>query len=259
MKIAIDANEAFRTQLVGIGRYVRHLVGHLATLAPEEELVFLGIRSPEMDSSFVDPKALRLLRSPKYRSVWSQLRLPLHLLRHHYDLLHLLEHKIPPLYMGKTVVTIYDLGIFKFPDTVPKMERDRFFWFTRNAIRRATHIITISESSKNDICNVFETLPEKIDVVYLGVDHSFYHTGVTPIRRKTKYILSVGTLQPRKNYVMLIRAFKRLCRELTEPVELLIAGKTWMSDSIEKEAKEPPYADRVHLLGYVSDEQMPGL
>ena len=259
MRIAIDANEGFRQELVGIGRYARELVRHLAALDPREELIFLGIRSPKMEYDFVQPKSLRLLRSPAYRSLWSQVRLPLHLLRHRYDLVHLLEHKIPILYKHKTVVTIHDLGIYKFPDTIPKLERERFYLFTREAILNATHIITISQSSKRDICNIFGISPERIDVVYHGVDHSFYKLNVTPTKRKHPYILSVGTLQPRKNYVLLIRAFKRLCATLSVPIELLIVGKGWISDEIVKEAKEQPFTDRIHLLGYISQDQMPAL
>lgn len=259
-KIGIDANEGFRQKVVGIGVYTRHLVQELSKIATEEELIFLGIKANGVDTSFVKPGSLRLLWSPGYRSVWSQIRLPVHLLNHKYDVLHVLDHKLPRFCPGRTIVTIYDLAFFKFPETARKAHLTRFAWFTRDAIQRATHLITISESTKRDICEMYGVASSKVDVIYLGVDHSLFKPETLRAKRNSRYILSVGTLQPRKNYSMLIRAFNRLCGTISERVELLIVGKRgWLWEDIEREAKTSPYADRVHLLGYVPDEQMPGL
>jgi glycosyltransferase involved in cell wall biosynthesis len=130
-------------------------------------------------------------------------------------------------------------------------------WFTRNAVRRADRIIAISESTKRDLCELLGADAGRVDVVHHGVDHELFRPDVTPAQRTTPYILSVGTLQPRKNYVMLMRAFNRLCESRCKQIELLIAGQRgWMYDEIEAEAKKSPYAGRIHLLGYVGDEML---
>ncbi len=260
MRIAVDANEAFRPELVGFGVYARHLVQNLRALAPTEELVFLGIRSEPFGAEPEGSGNIVMLRSLAYRSAWSQLRLPLHLWRHRYDLFHSLEHKLPRASFCPTIVTIHDLAFLKFPETTRSAHRQRFVWFTRDAIRRATRIIAISESTKRDICQIFNASPDRIDVVYHGVDHSVYRPEAMRSRRSVPYLLTVGTLQPRKNFGMLMRAFNRLCSRWPQRIELLIIGKRgWMWEGIEQQARTGPYADRIHLLGYVPDEQMPSM
>ena len=260
MTIAINATESFWRRLTGTGVYVRHLVSQLMAMGFDEELVLLGIRASDIDTSFVRPDALRLLRSLRYRTVWSQIRLPLHMLRHDYDLIHLPEPKLPVWSPCRTVVTIHDLACMKFPETFGPMHRARLTWFSRDAVRRASRVIAVSNATKEDICTLFRILPEKIDVVHHGVDHAFFSPDVKPARRAMPYILSVGALQPRKNYSMLIRAFKQLCGRWRDPIELVIVGRRgWLWEPIEQEARRAPFAERIHLLGYIANEELAGL
>ena len=251
MKIAIDATESFWPKLTGTGVYTRQLLRALRPLLVSEELSVLGIRAAETDTSFVPPESLRLLRSPRYRTVWSQVRLPLHLLAHRYDLLHVPGHKLPVLAPCRTVVTIHDLAVLKFPDTFLPLHRQRLAWFTRNAVRRANRIIAISECTKRDLCELLEADPGRIDVVHHGVDHDLFRPDGSVAQRDRPYILSVGALQPRKNYLTLIRAYRRMKR----PVDLLIAGQRgWMWEEIEREA-----GNGVVVLGHVRDAELPAL
>ncbi|MGD0649901.1 MAG: glycosyltransferase family 1 protein [Verrucomicrobiia bacterium] len=251
MRIALDAFEAGFEPLTGTGRYVRGLLG---ALNGAEITAFLrhghGVKT--------GAAKLVALRCPVNRTVWSQARLPLALaMRRPFDVLHVPGHKLPALAPCKTVVTIHDLAFLKFPETFKPLHRQRLVWFTRNAVRRADRIIAVSESTKRDLCELLGAPDERIDVVHHGVDHELFRPDVAPAVRTAPYILSVGTLQPRKNYTMLIRAFKRLCERRREPVELLIAGQRgWLWEEIEAEADRTP---RVHLLGYVSDDQLPAL
>lgn len=260
MNIAIDATESFWPQLTGTGVYTRQLLRQLQAMSVPERFTVLGIRAAGIDTSFISRDSLRLLRSPRQRSLWSQIRLPLHLLCNRYDVLHVPGHKLPAFCPCRSVATILDLAVLKFPETFRPLHRQRLLWFTRNAARRADRLIAISESTKRDLCEQFGTPAEKIDVVHLGVDHEVFRSDVTPTTHRAPYILSVGTLQPRKNYVMLIRAFNRMCESRCKEVELLIAGQRgWMYEEIEVEAKKSAFADRIHLLGYVGDEMLPPL
>jgi glycosyltransferase involved in cell wall biosynthesis len=260
MKIAVDANEAFRTKLTGIGIYAKHLVQQLASLPASYDLTFLSLYSSEDSASVIGNYKIKLLRSLKFRTFWSQIRLPWHFIAHRYDLFHYLEHKLPPFTFCKTVITIYDLGFIKYPETAQALHRKRFLMFTRDAVRRSNRIISISHSTKKDVCEYFDISPDKIDVVHLGVDHTLYRPEAAPLKRTNPYILSVGTLQPRKNYLMLIRAFRNLCERTSGIVDLLIVGKRgWLWENIENEIKNGPFSERIHFLGYVPDEQMPSL
>ena len=257
MNFAIDAFEVSAEPPTGTGRYVRCLVDELLRTDAASLLTLLCRRNGRAVQAAAHVASLRC---PLNRTVWSQVRLPLHLLSHRYDLLHIPGHKLPALAPCRTVVTIHDLAFEKFPDTFKPLHRQRLVMFTRNAARRADRIIAISESTKRDLCELYSVAATKIDVVHHGVDHAVFHPNVRPARRPVPYVLSVGALQPRKGFPMLIRAFKRLCARWHEPIELLIAGQRgWMWEDIEAEAKLTPFAERVHLLGYVSDEQLPSL
>jgi len=186
--------------------------------------------------------------------------LPIHLLAHPYGILHLPDHKLPFFCPPRSVITVLDLAFMKYPQTFETFHRKRLVWFTENAVRRADRIIAISASTRSDLCDLLGVPREKIAVVHLGVDDAIYHPQVRPERRPVPYFVSVGALQPRKNYAFLIRAFKRLCGQCSEHVELLIVGqKGWMWEPIEEEARRPPFAERIHFLGYVADEQLPGV
>lgn len=260
MNIAIDATESFWPVLTGTGVYTRELVRHLLPLAPPDQLTILGIRATNQHTDFVPPHQLRLLRSPRYRSLWSQLRLPLHLARHRYDLLHVPGHKLPAFARCPAIATIHDLAFLKFPDTFSSLHRQRLIWFTQIAVRRSAHLIAISASTKRDLCDYLAVPPGKITVIPHGVNRQLFHPDVAPAARPRPYILSVGTLQPRKNYELLIRAFSELCTRYREPIELLIVGQRgWLYEPIERAARQSPLADRIHLLGYVPDPQLAAL
>ena len=260
MRIAIDATESFWPKLTGTGVYVRNLVKLLLSWNLGEELFILGIHARDTDAGYVRPDALRLLRSPTYRTLWTQGRLPLHLLRRRYDLLHLPDHKLPFWVPCRTIVTILDLAYMKFPDMFTRNHRERLAWFTRDAVSRATHTIAISHSTRNDVCDLLGVSPERVSTVHLAVDHERFRPDAPPARRDAPYILSVGALQPRKNFQFLLRAFKKLCSRRNARVDLIIVGqKGWMWEPIEREAAEGPSADRIHLKGYVPEEELASL
>jgi glycosyltransferase involved in cell wall biosynthesis len=260
MQIAIDGTEALLARQTGTGVYLRQLIRHLLESELGRDLTVLSMRGVDGNTGFIPENKLRLLRTPMVRTIWTQARLPLHMIAHRYDLVHLPDHKLPFWAPGDMIATILDLAVFKFPGMFEPMHRRRLEWFTRDAARRARRLLAISESTKNDLITMLGVQPERIDVTPLGADPEIYRPDVEPDKRPVPYVLTVGALQPRKNISLLIRAFKRACAHWREPVDLLIAGQRgWMWGPIESEAKAPPFAERVHLLGYVPDERLPSL
>ncbi len=254
MNIAFDAFEAGIQPRTGLSHYVECLLD--AILQTDKTNAYLVLYRHGHGVRTAGGQA-QPLRCSLNRTVWSQVRLPLALATRDFDLLHVPGHRAPWLLRGKLVVTIHDLAFLKFPDTFKKLHRQRLTWFTCNAVRRADRIIAISESTKRDLGELLGVESARIDVVHHGVDHDSFRPDVVPATRAAPYILSVGTLQPRKNYVMLIRAFKKLCETWRDPLELLIAGQRgWLWEEAEREALKRPFAERVHFLGYVPDEEL---
>jgi glycosyltransferase involved in cell wall biosynthesis len=261
VKIAFDAFEAGFHPRTGTSHYVAQLTEALLRVDSQNtyELFYKSghtiLNSPDSISAKPNP-----LWSPSNRTFWSQIRLPISLMRHSFDIIHSPGHRVPWGHNKKLICTIHDLAVLRFPEMFTPGHRTRLAWFTKSAVDRSNRIIADSEATKRDLCEFYKINPEKIDVVHLGVNSSLFHPHKISPRDQTPYILAVGALQPRKNYSLLIRAFERLCEIWQEPLELRIAGQRgWMWQPLEEQVKNSPVAKRIHLLGYVPETELPTL
>jgi len=135
------------------------------------------------------------------------------------------------------------------------------------SIGRATHILADSQATKNDLVNLWQVADDKITVLYCGVNERFQPVTdagrLTAVTQKyhisdQPYILSVGTVQPRKNYQMLIHAFEKVAARF--PHNLVISGgKGWLYDEKLAEVEKRGLNGRVHFIGFVDDEDLPTL
>jgi glycosyltransferase involved in cell wall biosynthesis len=218
--------------------------------------------------------------SQKKLDLWNKLRFPpIELLGFKADLLHCPDFLIPPTLNKNIVLTIHDLAFIRYPEF-------NFEWFikkytkevARNA-KNAKKIIADSQSTKNDIIQFLKINPEKIKVVYLAADNSFKKL-VDGEKNKNllknygidkKYILSVGTIEPRKNYITLIKAFNILkskalksnnydvdnSKEQYLDYKLVIVGRTgWKSEATYDELNNSPYKNDILFLGHVPDSNL---
>jgi len=197
--------------------------------------------------------------------LWHRLRLPLpvELVTGPLDLFYSPDFVLPPTRRAaRTLLTVHDLSFLHYPDAFVPTLRCYLERVVPRSVARADHVLADSEATRADLIAHLGTEPEKVDVLYSGVDPRFcpapeaneherlqerYTIGERP------YVLSVGTVQPRKNYIRLIRAFASLRAE----AHLLIAGgKGWLYEEIFAEAETH---ESVHLLGFVEDEDLPAL
>jgi glycosyltransferase involved in cell wall biosynthesis len=135
------------------------------------------------------------------------------------------------------------------------------------SVRQASHILADSEATRRDILERYAVRDEKVTVLYSGVSERFKpvenESRLRKVREKYRigkrpYVLSVSTLQPRKNYEMLIRAFKDIAA--TEPHNLVIAGgKGWLYERVLEEISLQGLDDRVRLIGFADDDDLPAL
>jgi glycosyltransferase involved in cell wall biosynthesis len=167
-----------------------------------------------------------------------------------------------------TVVTIHDLRVLHAPQDF----RPWFRTYARVVIprlaRRATRVITVSDMTRRDVMEHLGLPEERVVVVPNGVAISPQPSAVSerqpatgPYDLPTRYILAVGTLEPRKNLLRLFEAVRLLAeRPATKDVVLVHAGGYgWLADDILKAARSPALRDRVRLLGYVREEDMASL
>ena len=157
------------------------------------------------------------------------------------DLFHATDHHIPLIRGVPTVATIMDLIPLLHPEWIKQDLKSLKSWLFANSIRRADHIITISEYSKQDMVRHLGIEPERISVTPLGVDPIYFERIEAPQREavldkhglKPGFFLFVGTLQPRKNLPRVLEAFQQLPEDVRKAHPLVIVGRDgWSNEEL---------------------------
>jgi glycosyltransferase involved in cell wall biosynthesis len=166
---------------------------------------------------------------------------------------------------GKSIVNIHDLAFLKFPETTSeRIYKHHSRWVPYSA-RRADHIIAISEQTKNDIVEILDVPDSKVTVIPLAADEQFVPLSETEYRPVLKkyllhdpYILFVGTLEPRKNLLGLLKSYILLKKNNELIHKLVIVGaKGWKYTPMFDFVTEHGLEEDVIFLGFVSDEDLP--
>lgn len=281
MIFAIDGYEANTSQRVGIGRYAYEILKYLSAEVKSEKL---KVKSKYQNTRFrVYLPSHPLPDMPEetewwqYRIVapkhfWTFMALPcaLTLDQPRADVIFSPTHYIPRFIRIPRVMSIMDISYLKFPGMFRLKDLHQLVHWTAFSVRHATRILTISQSSKNAIISAYKVPPEKVVVTYPGLtmqnEKLKMKTGEA-IRKKYNleynYILSVGTLQPRKNYVRLIEAFSRLLTQLPPAytdLRLVIVGKKgWLYQEILQAPARFGVEGQVRFLDFVPDSDLPEL
>ncbi len=275
MRIGIDYTSAVR-QRAGIGRYTRELVAELLLSANGHQYTIFaatgGLKDGEWRSD-LRREGVRFrcfpLSDDWLARLWHRLRLPIpvEVVTGFLDVFYSPDFALPPTVPAtKTLLTVHDLSFVRHPDTFVPSLRGYLEEVVPRSIDRADLVLADSAHTRSDLISLFGVAPNIVNVVYPGVDSRFRPQSNRGERERIRarygiedqpYVLSVGTLQPRKNYVRLIDAFMRMRAEVDPGVQLLIAGERgWLCDRILAEANKH---ESVRLLGFVSDEDLPAL
>jgi glycosyltransferase involved in cell wall biosynthesis len=293
MRIGIDITSAVR-QGAGIGRFTRELIRALLTLdSPHEYRLFAAtgglprsITEPRL-AYVTQPAFARNRQRPKERGelfaicnlqflsddwlhrIWHRARLPIPIeaAMGRVDLFHEPDFVLPPtLPRTPTVLTVHDLTFIRDPESAFPRLRRYLNRVVPRSVARATHVLADSAATRDDLIELFHTLPDKITVLYGGVDARFapvrdperwaavrakYNIGLGP------FILGIGTIQPRKNYKRLIKAFAQLQSPTPNLQLVIVGGKGWLYDDIFAEVKRLGLENRVRFPGFADDDDLP--
>lgn len=281
MKIGIDVRCLGEGRRTGVEEYTLNLLDNLFKLDKKNEYVlfFNSFRSAKTDFSWIDQYpnvALKRFNFPNklLNFLFWYLNWPkMDEMIGGADLFFM-----PNIIFGsvskktKLLVTIHDLSFERYPETFSLKRRLwHIFVNPRKICNLAERIIAVSESTKNDLIELYEIEPQKIKVIYSGTSDKFRiinRNDENLIRVKEKYrlpykfILYLGTIEPRKNIVGILRAYRRLQAAATKDAKrkdilnyrLVIAGsKGWLSQKIFSEIEKSEFRDNIQVINFVQD------
>ena len=269
MRIGVDYTAGVK-QKAGIGRYTREIISHLARIDKENSYTLLVPADAPVPSGL--PGNFRISRMPLPERLatilWHRLRVPLwvELFTGPLDLFHSPDFVLPPVRAAWAILTVHDLSFVRAPETATPQLRAYLNEVVPRSVARADRILADSESTRQDLIELYDVPPDKISVLYSGVSDRFYPIQDEAILYEVRsrygigrrpYIFSVGTVQPRKNYGRLVEALHRLGRLR---LKLVIAGgKGWLDDPLYRQIEALGMEDQVQFLGFVPDEDLPAL
>lgn len=272
-RITIDYTPAVQ-QSAGIGRLTRETTRALLALPASHAytLFCMGRAAPP-----VLPPGVRFVSTPLtdrwLHRIWYRARLPLpaELLAGRADLYHATDFLLPPMLARRTVLTVHDLTFERDPGSAaPTLLR-----FLQRVVpasaRRASHVVADSHATARDLTELYGVPASRITVIHSGVDARFrpcvdpaeavaesaalrakYGIGSAP------FVLTVGTLQRRKNHLGLVRAFARLAAR-TDLDLVISGGKGWLYDEVLAEVRALGLERRVRFTGFTAEQDLPAL
>jgi glycosyltransferase involved in cell wall biosynthesis len=267
MRVLIDATGVTRKK-AGVGVYGKNLIDRLVATGQMELFLVVQDDDPDLDYSGVPHVTVlrvssRFLRKVALRLLFEQTVLPLLVRRHRVDVVHSLHYSFPLFRFGaKSVVTIHDMTSLLMPDMHIGIKMRYYRFFIRRARRWSDALIFVSRSAQEDFLARFGPPRGLSTVVYHGKSPVFHprhdQAAIATVRAAyglpARYILYVGTIEPRKNLNRLVQAFATLASTYPEE-SLVIAGMMgWKQDHLFGLIRDLGLEDRVFFPGFVAEE-----
>ncbi len=264
MKVAIDFREGARQQRAGKGEYVFELTRHLLDALPGDVQVILLLESGQ--SSPFPAHRCTVKTFPRRLGLWHWTVACWLTIFRPVDAYWASSSVIVPAlaFRVRMITTIFDFSAWRFPSKHHRLATLLERSFAGLAYRRSSHLLAISEFTKQEAVRWIDLNPDRITVTPLAIDHSIFlprHLSLsvtTTLRTKyhlpERFILYLGTLEPRKNLLRLIAAFSQTKASIS-PTKLVLAGSPgWFSEKIIAAAKRDP---DIVLPGYISAADRP--
>ena len=275
MRIGIEG-KVLTPKIGGIGRYAINLVKALLSVSAEErpEMEFVIFTAPQTDQVILDgfhAGSCHRFRRIKSSLLRSSFFLPAGLVFEQIDVFHGLDHAGIPFFFkkGKYVITIHDVISLVLPWAFPLKRRLVLTAALSRIRRQADRVIVPSEAVREDVVRYLQVDRGRIAIIPYGCEERFRPVGdpksFEAVKRKyglpDRYVLFLGTLEPRKNVAMLVRAFSLLhADQLGQDLKLVIAGgRGWGYEGLFETVEALGLYDHVIFTGFVEDDDLPDL
>ena len=272
MQVTIDLSPAVHHH-AGLGRYAHELLAALIRQDQADQYCAFyyaprGVERPDPPLDHVRAQSIKLPAKPWRMSVLLSYLLGLSMDRWlpASDVFHATDHLLPRLHHSASVFTIHDL-IFRFyPEYHLPLNRWYLSLMLPRFMRRADAIIAVSENTRRDVARLMQIPADKITVIYEGVDPAFCRiaepSALAHVREKYRlpshFILYMGTIEPRKNLVMLLETFQALLARAEPTPDLVIAGrKGWLYQPVFDYVRARGLETRVHFTDWIDAGDQP--
>ena len=272
MTIYLDVSAAVHSR-AGLGRYAESLAQHLIAggdgerryaLFYNRDRTTLPLAGMERVPARTVQSGYKPWRMAVLLGQW--MRLGFNRLVPEATLFHATEHLLMPLRGVPTLLTVHDLIFRHFPQYHKRLN----YWYLNLAmplyVRRADAIIAISECTRRDLLAAYGVPPEKVTVVYEAAAPHFAPPSVDEVARvrlryglPERFLLTVGTLEPRKNLSRLLMAFEIVARQELVDAWVIVGRTGWLNDDFYARLKASPWREKVILPGFVPDEDLPAV
>ena len=261
-KIAINARFLIPGKLEGIGWFSFETIKRIVTKHPEYEFHLLFDRPYPKEFVFAENCIPHTLYPPARHPIlwylWFEISVAWFLKKTKPDLFLSPDGQLSLSAQCPQVLVIHDLAFEHFPEFIPDFVAKYYKWYTPKFAHKASAIATVSQASKDDIVQLYQINPDKITVVYNGINSTFLPV-LDAVKTNTKekfsfgnpYFLYVGSLHPRKNIARMFMAFDRFKTLTNAKTKFIVAGrKAWMIEEIEDAYETMVHKDDVIFLGH---------
>lgn len=266
MKIGFDAKRYFNNR-TGLGNYSRTLISNLRSNYPNNAYYLYSPSihlSEEKDNlEEIDNVHIRTAGT-RNQTIWRSFEIKKDIRQDGLDIYHGLSHELPRSNESmecKKVVTIHDLIFKTHPEFFQYIDRNLYHIKCKHCLQTADKIIAISEHTKKDIIQYYQIDPTKIEVIYQSCHSRYYDDSdessiELPKSFPSEYNLSVGSLEPRKNIISVIKAYAQLKKEDRLPLFLIGNGKRhkkYLQEHINKNNLQ----EDIHILSNIPSDLLP--
>jgi glycosyltransferase involved in cell wall biosynthesis len=273
----VSSDDTYRN--AGISRYISTLIKGLASLQTDQQYTIFMNRAAIgslRDSPISHARHLDLMEpvpwaagSPLRRVAWEQFALPDVLRVLGADVFHAPANVLPARLPCPSVVTVHDLAFLRYPRFFRRSRRVYQRWFTARSVAAATQVVAVSKSTKRELVELLRVPEQRLHVIYPGIADEFRpvanDTGAQTLARfrarhalPERYLLYLGTLEPRKNLLMLVDAYARLRAQMVDVPPLVLAGATgWYYQPLFARVRALGLERAVVFPGYVTRAEQP--
>jgi len=278
MRIGIDARAILNPEKSapsGVGNYVWHLIKNILDLDSENQYVlFFDFKVRDRDVKRFSRPNVKIKFFPfsdykKYMpGAYSEILGMATYIREKLDVLHVTSpiYRVPATYRGKVLTTFYDFAIYRVPELFPKLSAAKTRALYSFMAKKSDHIIAVSEATQKDAQEFLGYPAEKISMIHNGIDRRFFEPNdfgreklLEKYKIRGKYILFLGTLEPRKNLARVIEAFSRFKKsgQAGADLQLVVTGKRgWLAEEYFQQVADLEIASDVIFTGYVSGDEL---